>query len=287
VSTALIPAPGTDLVPDDWCQQVVVPWLATQTDDANMTKAEATLAGLEAAYRTIGADVFEITKARRLLEVRWGELLGAAKRGAPAKDEKVEDAPLSQAQKDQRKTFRSLAENRDRVLDALETATDAEDITRAAVLRAAKGDPHAVHYSSETPEWSTPQDLFDALHAEFKFTLDVCATKELAKCKRFFSPEQDGLGQKWSGVCWMNPPYGAEIPAWIEKASAAADDGATVVCLVPARTDTAWWWDYISFAEVRFLRGRLRFGGASAGAPFPSAVVIFGRPIKTVYWDWR
>jgi hypothetical protein len=83
VSSSLIPAPGTNLVPDGWCDAVVVPWLAEQTSETNMAKAEATLAGLEAAYRTIGADIFEITKARRLLELRWGELLGKAKPGRP------------------------------------------------------------------------------------------------------------------------------------------------------------------------------------------------------------
>lgn len=155
----------------------------------------------------------------------------------------------------------------------------------AAIVREKVSNKMGVHFSSATPEWGTPQGLFDALNGEFGFTVDVCATKELAKCKRFFSPEQDGLAQTWTGVCWMNPPYGSEIAAWIEKAADAADRGATVVCLVPARVDTAWWWDYVSFAEVRFLRGRLKFGNAETSAPFPSAVVVFGRPTRTVYWQ--
>jgi phage N-6-adenine-methyltransferase len=160
-------------------------------------------------------------------------------------------------------------------------------VTTAHAVRVLRADALGVHTSSATPEWSTPQDLFDALNGEFRFTLDVCATPGLEKCKRFFAPEQDGLSQKWKGSCFMNPPYGSEIGDWVAKAAASADEGATVVCLVPARVDTAWWWDYCSFAEVRFLRGRLKFGGAEASAPFPSAVVIFGRPTKTVYWDWR
>ena len=131
-------------------------------------------------------------------------------------------------------------------------------------------------YSSKTDLWSTPQDFFDKLDAEFHFTLDVCATADNAKCKEFFSPEDDGLSFAWVGTCWMNPPYGRMIGAWMEKAyDASLDWGCTVVCLVPARTDTAWWHDFAMKGEIRFIRGRLRFGGSKNSAPFPSAVVIF------------
>lgn len=143
-----------------------------------------------------------------------------------------------------------------------------------------------VHYSSETPEWETPQDLFDVLDAEFGFDLDVCATPQVAKCSRYFTPAEDGLAQEWSGVCWMNPPYGDEIPRWVGKAADAGRRGATVVCLVPARVDTGWWWDHCRYGEIRFLRGRLRFGGGQTGAPFPSAVVVFGRPAVVRWWEW-
>jgi len=139
--------------------------------------------------------------------------------------------------------------------------------------------PHGkmgVHFSSETDLWYTPQDFFEELDAEFHFALDVCATPDNAKCSRYFTEEQDGLRQRWSGVCWMNPPYGREIGTWMAKAWWAAEKGeATVVCLVPARTDTAWWHDYAMKGEIRFVRGRLKFGGAQFNAPFPSAVVIF------------
>ena len=133
----------------------------------------------------------------------------------------------------------------------------------------------AVHFSSATDLWSTPQAFFDSLHAEFGFSVDVCATKENAKCKFYFSPSMDGLTHPWKGVCWMNPPYGREIGKWVRKAYESALGGATVVCLLPARTDTAWWHDYAIKGEVRFLRGRLKFGGQKNSAPFPSAVVIF------------
>ena len=129
--------------------------------------------------------------------------------------------------------------------------------------------------SSQSAVWATPQCLFDRLDVEFGFTLDVCALPENAKCDTYFTPEQDGLKQEWSGVCWMNPPYGRQIVAWMKKAYESALAGVTVVCLVPARTDTAWWHDSAARGEVRFLRGRLRFGNAKHAAPFPSAIVIF------------
>lgn len=129
--------------------------------------------------------------------------------------------------------------------------------------------------TSRTDLWSTPQAFFDTLDREFGFTLDVCATKENAKCSRFFSLEDDGLNQIWDGTCWMNPPYGREIGLWMRKAFESSKECATVVCLIPARTDTAWWHNYAAHGEVRFIRGRLKFGGAKNSAPFPSAVVVF------------
>ena len=132
-------------------------------------------------------------------------------------------------------------------------------------------------FSSRTDEWATPDDFFQKLDDEFHFDLDVCATPENAKCKRYFTKEQDGLKQEWKGTCWMNPPYGRQISLWVKKALDSARGGATVVCLLPARTDTAWWHGYViaQAAEVRFIRGRLRFGGSKSNAPFPSAVVVF------------
>jgi phage N-6-adenine-methyltransferase len=106
----------------------------------------------------------------------------------------------------------------------------------------------------------------------------VCAIQANAKCERYFSPQLDGLAQEWDGVCFMNPPYGRTVGAWMAKALASAQAGATVVALVPARTDTAWWHDYATQAEIRYLRGRVRFGGGDP-APFPSAVVVF-RPSR-------
>jgi phage N-6-adenine-methyltransferase len=134
----------------------------------------------------------------------------------------------------------------------------------------------SVHFRSDGHRWETPPALFAALDAEFHFATDVCALPENAKCPHYFTPVDDGLAQAWAGVCWCNPPYGAVIGRWVRKAYEASQTGATVVCLLPARTDTRWWHTYVlPFAEIRYLQGRLKFGGGANGAPFPSAVAIF------------
>lgn len=128
-------------------------------------------------------------------------------------------------------------------------------------------------FSSKTDLWETPQDFFDKLNDEFHFDLDVCALPENAKCDRYYTPDQDGLKQEWSGVCWRNPPYGRGIWRWIKKAS---ESKGTVVCLVPARTDTKWFHEYIlGKAEIRFIKGRLTFQGGQNHAPFPSMIAVF------------
>jgi phage N-6-adenine-methyltransferase len=154
-------------------------------------------------------------------------------------------------------------------------------------VRLDKKDRLAVHHSSATDQWATPQALFDVLNAEFAFDLDVCASHENAKCRSYFTEVDNALARDWVGTCWMNPPYGNVIGDWMRKAYESAQTGATVVCLVPARTDTAWWWDYARFGEIRFLRGRLRFGNAEASAPFPSAVVGFGPGITPCVKWWE
>ena len=137
-----------------------------------------------------------------------------------------------------------------------------------------------VHFSSNSNEWATPKGLFDILDEEFLFTLDPCATKDNAKCSKFYTQEDDGLSQDWGGErVFMNPPYGREIGKWIKKAYEEYEKGAIVVCLIPARTDTRYWHDYIfPHATIRFLKGRVKFenGNKPQSAPFPSAVVIFG-----------
>ena len=133
----------------------------------------------------------------------------------------------------------------------------------------------SLHFSSATDDWATPSEFFDKLNKEFHFDLDVCASPENAKCKQFFSKMEDGLSQIWEGTVWMNPPYGREIGKWVSKAYESGVSGATVVCLLPARTDTHWWHKYCTKGEIFFIQGRLKFGGAVHNAPFPSAVVVF------------
>lgn len=140
-----------------------------------------------------------------------------------------------------------------------------------------------VMFSSASDEWETPPELFAKLDAEFHFNLDVAASDANTKCKFYFT--NNGLDMPWDGVCWMNPPYGSKVGKWMAKAwLESAGGGATVVCLVPARTDTKWWHDYVigKDAEVRFLKGRVKFLKPGAGpndkrqsAPFPSAIVIY------------
>jgi phage N-6-adenine-methyltransferase len=144
---------------------------------------------------------------------------------------------------------------------------------------------HETHFSSATPEWGTPQDFFDALDKEFGgFLLDVCATDDNAKCKKYYTVNSDGLAQAWSKRNWMNPPYGRTITAWIKRADDEAEKGNTTVALLPARTDTKYFHTHIyGKHEIRFVRGRLKFEGAQVGsgaAPFPSMVVIFRPPTK-------
>lgn len=150
---------------------------------------------------------------------------------------------------------------------------------------------NAALLSSQNMNWCTPQDFFDELNAEFHFALDVAATERSAKCANFFTPETDGLAQSWNcgGAVFCNPPYGRELKKWIRKAYTEAQSGKTIVLLIPARTDTAAFHDYIyGKAEIRFVRGRLTFtdengdlqrdkSGRAMPAPFPSMVVIYNR----------
>ena len=132
-------------------------------------------------------------------------------------------------------------------------------------------------FSSKTDEWETPQDFFDRLNEEFHFTLDVCATEENAKCEKYFTKKENGLVQGWKNeTVWCNPPYGRQIGQWVFRCLQHSNGGDVAVMLIPARTDTKWFHDYIyGKAEVRFIRGRLKFGKSKNSAPFPSMVVVY------------
>ena len=130
-------------------------------------------------------------------------------------------------------------------------------------------------------DWETPQKLFEELNEKYLFTLDPCATPDNAKCENYLTREDNGLTLDWGGnVVFMNPPYGRDIKLWIRKAYQESKKDCLVVCLIPARTDTSYWHDYIfPYAGIEFLRGRLKFevnGIAKDPAPFPSAIVVFG-----------
>ena len=135
-----------------------------------------------------------------------------------------------------------------------------------------------VLYSSKEEKWATPQDFFDKLNDEFHFTLDAAASPDNAKCTNYFTEEQDGLVQSWGGhTVWCNPPYCRKTGLWVKKAYEEHQrTGCTVVMLLPSRTDVRWFHDYIlGKAEIRFIKGRLKFGGNKNSAPFPSIVVIY------------
>lgn len=162
-------------------------------------------------------------------------------------------------------------------------------------------------YSSRSEDWETPQALFDALDAEFHFNMDAAADAKNAKCPMFLEKADDALAQDWQEYApptigdklrvFLNPPYGRGVGKWIQKAVDEANKGATVVCLIHARTDTAWFQDLVipNASEIRFLRGRVKFGDGKQSSPFPSCVVVFRSPFddpwthtpKLTAWNWK
>lgn len=144
-----------------------------------------------------------------------------------------------------------------------------------------------VHYMSESNEWATPQDFFDKLNKEFNFTLDPCSTKENAKCSKFYTIKENGLKQSWEGeTVFVNPPYGRKIKDWVKKSyEESLKEDTIVVMLIPSRTDTLYWheWIFPYASEILFVKGRLKFGDGKGSAPFPSAVIVFGTEKKHEY----
>jgi site-specific DNA-methyltransferase (adenine-specific) len=133
--------------------------------------------------------------------------------------------------------------------------------------------------SSNTPEWATPQWLFDVLDSIYHFTLDPCSTHENAKCRKHYTREDNGLLQSWAGeTVFMNPPYGKEISDWVRKCfNESTFGGRGNVALLPARTDTLWFHNYVyDQAKIYFIKGRLKFGDGKGSAPFPSMIAVWG-----------
>lgn len=147
-----------------------------------------------------------------------------------------------------------------------------------------------VHFSSVSDEWQTPQEIFDKFNVKYSFQLDAASTKENALCKMFYTQEDNALNQDWAKYksVWLNPPYGRKIGKFIKKAYEESVKGSVVVCLIPSRTDTKWWYDYVTHAaEIIFVTGRIKFVNKTlpsyredgnfkmSPAPFPSAIIIF------------
>ena len=137
-------------------------------------------------------------------------------------------------------------------------------------------------FTSNKNYWETPREFFGKLNREFNFELDVASNGDNAKCERYFTELENGLEQDWRGNVFCNPPYGREIGDWVKKAydESLVNTNGVIVLLIPARTDTRYWHDYIfnKASEIRFLKGRLKFelnGVSKQSAPFPSAVVIY------------
>ena len=279
---------ATDLAELDAMENDALNAIESVTEPNEAERLLAKVRAVQEAQRLarVGADYEKRWGVVRLkAERKYGELLGPAKTGGVRETHVSGSHVMTDAERQAARVARKVAKVPDEVFDGY--LENAEEPTRAELLRTSKNGQGnlAPLLSSKTDQWATPQDLFDELNAEFGFELDVCADESNAKCARFFTASDDGLAQEWSGTCWMNPPYGEVIGEWVAKAKASADAGATVVCLVPARVDTAWWWNNCRYGEIRFLKGRLKFGGAETSAPFPSAVVIFGRPERVVWWE--
>ena len=136
-----------------------------------------------------------------------------------------------------------------------------------------------VMFSSKTGEWATPEEFFEKLDWRFgPFDLDPCADPTNAKCANFFTEAENGLTKNWEGfTSFINPPYGRGFDKWIQKSyEESRKEDTRVVMLIPARTDTKYWHNYVMKAdEVYFVKGRLKFGDSDNSAPFPSAVVVF------------
>ena len=276
-----IPRPGVDLVPDGWCESTVMPWADAQTEQSDIATGVAKVAALEAAYRTLGADALELTRARRYLELRWGELLGDGKPGRPSGGETSHASEDSLA-KDDRARFRKLAANRERVVEAIRTADDADALTRAALLRTANG-AHVGNNNGDN-EWYTPVEYIKSAAAVMgAIDLDPAsceAANTVVEAARYFCAEDNGLAFPWAGRVWMNPPYARplidDFCAKLAESFAAGD--VTQACvLVNNATETGWFHTLAEVASaICFPRGRVRFWHADKeSAPLQGQAVLY------------
>lgn len=138
------------------------------------------------------------------------------------------------------------------------------------------------YFKSNSEEYETPPEIFEPLQKEFDLQLDVCATKENTKCDLFFTKEEDGLTKEWDRSFWMNPPFGRNLKKWVQKAYEESQKGVIGVLLLPVRSNTIWWHKYIidTKAEVRFLKGEIKFVGYERGLWLPFAIIIFNKNVE-------
>ena len=148
-----------------------------------------------------------------------------------------------------------------------------------------------IHFSSKSDDWKTPVGLFNKLNTKYSFELDAAASEDNAKCLNFYTEQDNALLKDWSKDAksiFLNPPYGRQIHAFVKKAYEESLKGCVVVCLIPARVDTQWWYNYVRKAtKIVFLTGRLKFSNSASGAPFPSCIIVFDNSCneQSILWE--
>jgi phage N-6-adenine-methyltransferase len=257
--------PGTDLVPDGWWEATVVPWADEQTTDSTLRAMDAELAGFEAAWRQINKDTLELTRARRYLEIRRGELLGdVEERQRTDLDPRLSLASDS-LDKDLRYRLRLLAQAKARALEILREAVDSDQVTRAALLKTIHGAHVAANEGDN--EWYTPREYIKAAVAVMgAIDLDPASSEQantIISAAVFFAEADDGLAQGWAGRVWLNPPYARPlVDRFCERLAEhhAAGDVPQACALVNNATETAWFQGLAGAASAMcFPRGRVKF----------------------------